>query len=122
MASWDDQSALSDWNLPLSFMKNRHKEKIEGIEKSENSWRMKDRVSTKNCRIHHILCPNIWLTPCVFVVYTVINYCINFYKGNVVVKCLIFVVMVMYGELRHFAPVIDEDGQCSPSTVPEHWS
>ena len=48
MAGLEDQSTLSDWNLPLSFMKNRHKEKIEGMEKSENSWRMKDRVSTKN--------------------------------------------------------------------------
>ena len=71
MASLEGQSSLSDWNLPLSFMKNRHKEKIEGIDKSENSWRMKDRVSVKNSSVTRwfisdicALCNNI--TACSF--------------------------------------------------------
>lgn len=41
----DDADAdLSDWNLPLAFMKKRHCEKIEGSKSLAQSWRMKDRV------------------------------------------------------------------------------
>ena len=40
----EDPSELPDWRLPLSFMKSRHIEKIEGDQITEESWRMKDRV------------------------------------------------------------------------------
>lgn len=40
----EDESDLSDWNLPLAFMKKRHCEKIEGSKSLAQSWRMKDRV------------------------------------------------------------------------------
>lgn len=40
----EDPSELTDWRLPLSFMKSRHTEKIEGDQIPEESWRMKDRV------------------------------------------------------------------------------
>ena len=40
----DDDGELIDWQLPLCFMKKRHKEKIEGIDCLPQSWRMKERV------------------------------------------------------------------------------
>lgn len=40
----DDEADLTDWNLPLAFMKKRHCEKIEGSKSLAQSWRMKDRV------------------------------------------------------------------------------
>ena len=40
----EDASELSDWNIPLSFMKSRHLEVIEGLEDEGTSWRIKDRV------------------------------------------------------------------------------
>lgn len=39
-----DPSELPDWRLPLSFMKSRHLEEIQGEEPTEDSWRIKDRV------------------------------------------------------------------------------
>uniref|UniRef100_A0A2K5I9P4 Regulatory-associated protein of mTOR n=1 Tax=Colobus angolensis palliatus TaxID=336983 RepID=A0A2K5I9P4_COLAP len=42
----EDEADLTDWNLPLAFMKKRHCEKIEGSKSLAQSWRMKDRVST----------------------------------------------------------------------------
>uniref|UniRef100_A0A8B9QFH2 Regulatory associated protein of MTOR complex 1 n=1 Tax=Apteryx owenii TaxID=8824 RepID=A0A8B9QFH2_APTOW len=39
----EDESDLTDWNLPLAFMKKRHCEKIEGSKSLAQSWRMKDR-------------------------------------------------------------------------------
>ena len=42
---------LADWSIPLSFMKARHLETIEGIEPEGNSWRIKDRVSG-NYQLH----------------------------------------------------------------------
>ena len=41
----EDPSELPDWRVPLSFMKSRHSEKIEGEPEPQDSWRMKDRVS-----------------------------------------------------------------------------
>lgn len=41
----EDEADLTDWNLPLAFMKKRHCEKIEGSKSLAQSWRMKDRVS-----------------------------------------------------------------------------
>ncbi|EMP39296.1 Regulatory-associated protein of mTOR [Chelonia mydas] len=40
----EDESDLTDWNLPLAFMKKRHCEKIEGSKSLAQSWRMKDRT------------------------------------------------------------------------------
>ncbi|KAL8163445.1 UNVERIFIED_CONTAM: hypothetical protein K2H54_021512 [Gekko kuhli] len=39
----EDESDMTDWNLPLAFMKKRHCEKIEGSKSLAQSWRMKDR-------------------------------------------------------------------------------
>ncbi|GAA6079237.1 regulatory-associated protein of mTOR isoform X1, partial [Tachysurus ichikawai] len=41
--SEEDEADMSDWNLPLAFMKKRHLEKIEGSKALAQSWRMKDR-------------------------------------------------------------------------------
>lgn len=40
----EDPLQLSDWNQPLSFMKSRHVEKIEGEVLQQESWRAKDKV------------------------------------------------------------------------------
>lgn len=40
----EEEPDLSDWKLPLAFMKKRHSEKIEGSKALAQSWRMKDRV------------------------------------------------------------------------------
>lgn len=40
-----DPSELSDWRLPLSFMKPRHGTEANEGEQNQESWRMKDRVS-----------------------------------------------------------------------------
>ncbi|KAJ3613928.1 hypothetical protein NHX12_017507 [Muraenolepis orangiensis] len=40
-----EEPDLSDWKLPLAFMKKRHSEKIEGSKALAQSWRMKDRGS-----------------------------------------------------------------------------
>nr|XP_060503674.1 regulatory-associated protein of mTOR [Panthera onca] len=42
----EDEADLTDWNLPLAFMKKRHCEKIEGSKSLAQSWRMKDRNSS----------------------------------------------------------------------------
>ena len=42
----EDEGELIDWQLPLCFMKKRHKEKIEGTNCLPQTWRMKERVST----------------------------------------------------------------------------
>ena len=41
----EDEDEILDWQLPLCFMKKRHKEKIDGSEFSMQTWRMKERVS-----------------------------------------------------------------------------
>lgn len=40
----EEEPDMSDWKLPLAFMKKRHSEKIEGSKALAQSWRMKDRV------------------------------------------------------------------------------
>ena len=40
-----DPSELSDWRLPLSFMKPRHGSESSVGDQDEESWRMKERVS-----------------------------------------------------------------------------
>ncbi len=44
----DDDGELIDWQLPLCFMKKRHRDKIEGVKCLPQSWRMKERVSISN--------------------------------------------------------------------------
>ncbi|KAL1272989.1 hypothetical protein QQF64_028851, partial [Cirrhinus molitorella] len=39
----EEEVDMTDWNLPLAFMKKRHTEKIEGSKALAQSWRMKDR-------------------------------------------------------------------------------
>lgn len=44
----EDPSELSDWLVPLSFMKSRHcsiADSQENNKASNDSWRVKDRVS-----------------------------------------------------------------------------
>ena len=41
----EEEDELLDWQLPLCFMKKRHKEKIEGSNSLPQTWRMKERVS-----------------------------------------------------------------------------
>uniref|UniRef100_A0A8C4ZHJ0 Regulatory associated protein of MTOR complex 1 n=1 Tax=Gadus morhua TaxID=8049 RepID=A0A8C4ZHJ0_GADMO len=43
----EEEPDLSDWKLPLAFMKKRHSEKIEGSKALAQSWRMKDRARYK---------------------------------------------------------------------------
>lgn len=47
----DDPSELSDWQVPLSFMKSRHSSVADGKDSKINndSWRVKDRVSVFAC-------------------------------------------------------------------------
>lgn len=48
----EDESDMTDWNLPLAFMKKRHCEKIEGSKSLAQSWRMKDRVMIYSRRFY----------------------------------------------------------------------
>lgn len=41
----EDEGEIVDWQLPLCFMKKRHKESIEGSRPLAQTWRMKERVS-----------------------------------------------------------------------------
>lgn len=40
----EDQNECVDWKLPLSFVKKRHLEPIEGVKEITQTWRMKERV------------------------------------------------------------------------------
>uniref|UniRef100_A0A3B3BSY2 Uncharacterized protein n=1 Tax=Oryzias melastigma TaxID=30732 RepID=A0A3B3BSY2_ORYME len=42
----EEEADMNDWKLPLTFMKKRHLEKIEGSKALAQSWRMKDRVTS----------------------------------------------------------------------------
>jgi regulator-associated protein of mTOR len=44
----DDDSTI-DWQLPISFVKKRHTEKIEGANAITQTWRMKERVRLLTC-------------------------------------------------------------------------
>ncbi|XP_042525897.1 regulatory-associated protein of mTOR [Dipodomys spectabilis] len=57
----DDEADLTDWNLPLAFMKKRHCEKIEGSKSLAQSWRMKDRMKTVSVAL--VLCLNVGVDP-----------------------------------------------------------
>ena len=41
----EDEGEIIDWQLPLCFMKKRHRESIEGATPLAQTWRMKERVS-----------------------------------------------------------------------------
>lgn len=43
----EDITECVDWQLPLSFVKKRHTEKIEGVNAITQTWRMKERVCIK---------------------------------------------------------------------------
>ncbi|KAM6468539.1 regulatory-associated protein of mTOR isoform 2-T2 [Liasis olivaceus] len=57
----EDESDMTDWNLPLAFMKKRHCEKIEGSKSLAQSWRMKDRMKTVSVAL--VLCLNVGVDP-----------------------------------------------------------
>ena len=40
----EEEDELLDWQLPLCFMKKRHKEKIEGSNSLPLTWKMKEKV------------------------------------------------------------------------------
>ena len=40
----EDEGEIIDWQLPLCFMKKRHRERIEGALPLAQTWRMKERV------------------------------------------------------------------------------
>lgn len=42
----EDEGEIIDWQLPLCFMKKRHKETITGTKHLAQTWRMKERVRT----------------------------------------------------------------------------
>lgn len=42
----EDEGEIIDWQLPLCFMKKRHKEAIIGTTHLAQTWRMKERVSS----------------------------------------------------------------------------
>ena len=45
----EDEGEIIDWQLPLCFMKKRHRESIEGATPLAQTWRMKERVSCAVC-------------------------------------------------------------------------
>lgn len=57
----EDASELSDWRLPLSFMKGRHMESIDGLPPMDESWRVKERLKTWSVAL--ALCLNIGVDP-----------------------------------------------------------
>ncbi|XP_035381513.1 regulatory-associated protein of mTOR isoform X5 [Electrophorus electricus] len=57
----EEEADMSDWNLPLAFMKKRHLEKIEGSRALAQSWRMKDRMKTVSVAL--VLCLNVGVDP-----------------------------------------------------------
>ncbi|KAG7491729.1 hypothetical protein MATL_G00006440 [Megalops atlanticus] len=57
----EEEVDMSDWNLPLAFMKKRHSEKIEGSKALAQSWRMKDREAAQSKG--HRSCRSKFLAP-----------------------------------------------------------
>uniref|UniRef100_A0A8C4XFX3 Regulatory-associated protein of mTOR n=1 Tax=Erpetoichthys calabaricus TaxID=27687 RepID=A0A8C4XFX3_ERPCA len=57
----EEEADMADWNLPLTFMKKRHSEKIEGSKALAQSWRMKDRMKTVSVAL--VLCLNVGVDP-----------------------------------------------------------
>lgn len=57
----EDEGEIVDWQLPLCFMKKRHKELIEGSRPLAQTWRMKERMKTVSVAL--VLCLNIGVDP-----------------------------------------------------------
>ncbi|XP_028395165.1 regulatory-associated protein of mTOR-like isoform X2 [Dendronephthya gigantea] len=57
----EDEGEIIDWQLPLCFMKKRHRERIEGGQPLAQSWRMKERMKTVSVAL--ALCLNIGIDP-----------------------------------------------------------
>ncbi|XP_048467055.1 regulatory-associated protein of mTOR [Rhincodon typus] len=57
----EEQGDMTDWNLPVAFVKKRHSEKIEGSKAVTQSWRMKDRMKTVSVAL--VLCLNVGVDP-----------------------------------------------------------
>eukprot|EP00731_Ephydatia_muelleri_P028434 Em0020g78a len=57
----EDPLQLSDWSQPLSFMKSRHIEKIEGEVLQQESWRAKDKMKTWSVAL--VMCMNFGVDP-----------------------------------------------------------
>lgn len=59
--SEEDEDEIVDWQLPLCFMKKRHREQIEGSRSLAQTWRMKERMKTVSVAL--VLCLNIGVDP-----------------------------------------------------------
>ncbi|CAB3993060.1 regulatory-associated of mTOR-like [Paramuricea clavata] len=57
----EDEGEIIDWQLPLCFMKKRHRECIEGAQPLAQTWRMKERMKTVSVAL--ALCLNIGIDP-----------------------------------------------------------
>jgi len=55
----EDDSSI-DWQLPISFVKTRHTEKIEGANAITQTWRMKERVRVFICCVINPSVPAEW--------------------------------------------------------------
>ncbi len=52
----EDPSSLSDWMVPVSFMKTRHCSSADNKDsKANDSWRVKDRVKITRFRCNYYL-------------------------------------------------------------------
>lgn len=56
-----DEEKITDRDLPLSFVENRHTEVIEGINCLTQTWRMKERMKTVSVAL--VLCLNVGVDP-----------------------------------------------------------
>ncbi|KAL0278568.1 UNVERIFIED_CONTAM: hypothetical protein PYX00_000353 [Menopon gallinae] len=59
--SEDDVTECVDWQLPLSFVKKRHSENIEGVNAITQTWRLKERMKTVSVAL--VLCLNVGVDP-----------------------------------------------------------
>ncbi|XP_047142923.1 regulatory-associated protein of mTOR isoform X1 [Hydra vulgaris] len=57
----EEEDNVLDWQLPICFMKKRHKEKIEGTTFSPQTWKMKEKMKTVSVNL--VLCLNIGVDP-----------------------------------------------------------
>ncbi|XP_019880990.1 regulatory-associated protein of mTOR isoform X2 [Aethina tumida] len=56
-----DHKNITDRDLPLSFVQDRHIEPIEGIDYEKQAWRMKERMKTVSVAL--VLCLNVGVDP-----------------------------------------------------------
>jgi hypothetical protein len=54
--SAEEDDCSIDWQLPISFVKKRHIEKIEGANAITQTWRMKERVRLFD---HYVVIPSV---------------------------------------------------------------